>query len=268
MAAAHSASETGTRDDLIRRLGAALRAEPWALAAWLGGSDANGRTDQWSDMDLVVVVADEAVERAIELAKATVVAVAPIALEHRIPTPAWHGHDQVFWQLAGVPDWCMVDLVVIRRSSASSWFLETERHGTPLVVFDKEGLVKPAPLDRARHDASVQARLDALVPRFRLLQHLVRKAAWRGDPLEAIDRYVAFTLRPLVELARIRHCPDRFDFGLRYLRDDLPRELFDELAALAMPASLTDVLQCQAKAEAIFEREWAPSAMRIGTPAP
>jgi len=33
------------------------------------------------------------------------------------------------------------------------------------------------------------------------------------------------TLAPLIELMRIRHCPDRFDFGPRYLDRDLPAEL-------------------------------------------
>ncbi|MFO0827247.1 MAG: nucleotidyltransferase domain-containing protein [Phycisphaerales bacterium] len=245
------------RAQLIRRLTDALRAKPWALAAWLGGSDATGRTDRWSDIDLVLVVEDNAVEPAFATAKATLEALAPIQLELRLPTPTWHGHDQAFWQLADVPDWCMVDFVVIRRSSTASWFLEAERHGTPHVLFDPHALAKPVPLDRARHDAAVRGRLDALVPRFRLLQHLVRKAVWRGDAVEAIDRYVAFTLKPLVEIARIRYCPDRFDYGLRYLRDDLPRGLYEDLAAISLPGDLDAVETFQRKAEALFERELA-----------
>lgn len=248
------------RADLIQRLADALRTEPWALAAWLGGSDANGRTDRWSDIDLVVVVDDDAVERAFHVAKETVLRVAPIDLEIRLPTPTWHGHDQAFWQLAGVPDWCMIDLVVIKRSSTVSWFLEVERHGHALVLFDRHGLVKPGTFDRAAHERAVRTRLEALVPRFRLLQHLVRKAAWREDAPEAIDRYVTYTLKPLVELARIRHCPDRFDFGLRYLRDDLPASLYHEIAAISLPSSLADIERFQATAEAIFHRELAAMA--------
>jgi hypothetical protein len=101
----------------------------------------------------------------------------------------------------------------------------------------------------------IRERLEAIVPRFRMTQHLVRKAVWRADALEAGDRYLALTLRPLVELLRIRHCPDRFDFGLRYLRDDLPAEVWRELEPLALPGDLEGVLAAQARAESIFERE-------------
>lgn len=248
---------SASRDRLIAALTDALRSRPWALAAWLGGSDANGRTDRWSDVDLVVIVEDDRVEEAIETCASAARAVAPIAFELRLPMPTWHGHDQVFWQLEGIPDWCMVDLVVQKRGATASRFLEVERHGRPHILFDREGLARPATFDRDAHESAMRARFDAMVPRFRLLQHLVRKAAWRGDRADAIDRYVQYTLRPLIELCRMRHCPDRFDFGGRYLRDDLPPALRDEIEAISLPGSLEALLRAQAAAEAIFERERA-----------
>lgn len=253
------------RRSIIDVLRAALEARPTALAAWLGGSDANGRTDRWSDVDLVAIVEDGAVEETIACCRAAAETVGAIAFELRLPMPTWHGHDQVFWQLDGVPDWCMVDLVVIRRGSTAPRFLEVERHGTPEVLFDRGGFAAPQAFDRVSHGRAVRDRLAALAPRFRLLQHLVRKAAWRGDRPEAADRYMAFTLKPLVELLRIRHCPDRFDFGLRYLRDDLPADRLREVESISLPGSLDDVLRCQATAEAIFERELpAAQAMHAG----
>jgi hypothetical protein len=245
---------TTIRDELIGALADVLRHHSWALAAWLGGSDANGRTDEWSDIDLVAIVEDDKVEEAIAACKQALVAIAPIALELRLPMPTWHGHDQIFWQLEGVPDWCMIDLVVTRRSSTASRFLEEERHGTALVLIDREGLVRAAPFDRVGHEAKMRERLEALIPRFRLLQHLVRKATWRGDPTEAADRYLTYTLKPLVELLRMRHCPDRYDFGMRYLRDDLPEAAWRAVEALALPASLEAVREMQQRAEEMFER--------------
>ena len=41
----------------------------------------------------------------------------------------------------------------------------------------------------------------------------------------AMASYLAYSIRPLVELLRMRHCPDRFDYGLRYLDRDLPKKL-------------------------------------------
>ncbi|MBL9119752.1 MAG: nucleotidyltransferase domain-containing protein [Phycisphaerae bacterium] len=253
------------RSRLIESLRSALEVEPWALAAWLAGSDANGRTDRWSDIDLLVIVEDDAVERTFETCRRAIQAHGSISLELRLPMPTWHGHDQAFWQLEGVPDWCMVDLVVIRRGSTAPRFLEVERHGVAEVLFDRQGLVRPEPLDRPAHEAKVRERLHALVPRFRLLQHLVRKAVWRNDAPEAIDRYLTFTLRPLVELLRIRNVPDRFDFGLRYLRDDLPSAVWSEIEAISLPGSLDAVLRFQATAERIFEREVVLAAVQWRT---
>lgn len=266
MASPHSPSASPTlvgsdattiRAALIATLHRVLEAQRSVRGAWLGGSDANGRTDQWSDIDLVTIVEDDAIDQVIGECRKALAAIASIALELRLPLPTWHGHDQVFWQLEDVPDWCMIDCVLIRQGNRVGRFLEAERHGRPVVLFDRDGAIRPEPLDQAVHEAKVRERMAALLPRFDLLQHLVRKAAWRGDPVEAADRYLSYTLRPLVELLRIRYCPVRFDFGLRYLRDDLPESLWREVESLALPASLTEVLEFQARAEAMFRRELA-----------
>lgn len=252
-----TATSEATRKQLVTALQSALEPHSWAIAAWLGGSDANGRTDRWSDIDLVVLVEDAHVEDAFTACKSAILTIAPIELELRLPMPTWHGHDQVFWQQSGIPDWLMIDLVVMKRSATVSRFLEVERHGTAQVLFDREGVVRPAPFDRRSHESKVRERLEAMVPRFRLLQHLVRKAVWRGDPSEAADKYLTFTLKPLVELMRIRHCPDRYDFGMRYLRDDLPEAVWREIESLALPGSLDAVLANQSRAEDVFFRELA-----------
>lgn len=248
---------TAPRNRLIEALADALRAQPWALAAWLAGSDANGRTDAFSDIDLVIIVEDDRVEEAVALCEAAVRTVAPISFTLRLPQPTWHGHDQVFWQFDGLPDYLMVDCVIERRGTTAARFLEVERHGKPIVLFDREGLVRAEPFDRAGHERTVRQRLEALVPRFRLLQHLVRKAIWRGDIAEAADRYLTFTLRPLVELMRIRYCPDRFDFGMRYLRSDLPEPAWRAVESIALPGSLAELAAHHAAALALFDMELA-----------
>jgi hypothetical protein len=53
-------------------------------------------------------------------------------------------------------------------------------------------------------------------------------------------------VNPLVRLLRIRHCPERHDFGLRYLRTDLPEGYADRVA------SLLDGDDLQSRADAAF----------------
>ena len=44
--------------------------------------------------------------------------------------------------------------------------------------------------------------------------------------------YLSFALGGLVRLLRIQHCPWRHDFGLRYLRIDLPADVAARVDAL------------------------------------
>ena len=107
-------------------------------------------------------------------------------------------------------------------SSPANRFLEPERHGRQLVLFDDDDLVQPEPFDRPGHEAALRARLVHLVARFDLFHVFVDKAIWRQDAVDAISTYHAVTMRSLVELLRMRYCPDRYDFSLRYLDRDLP----------------------------------------------
>lgn len=228
-------SPTDPRRPLVDHLTAACAADRRIHAAWLGGSDATGRTDSLSDVDLVVLADDDAVDAVLGALEGEVARIAPIALRWRVPEPAWHGHSQVFLQLEGWDPCHMVDLVVIRRSSdPATWFLEPLRHGSALVLFDRAGLAVPTTLDRAAHDQALRRRRDELIVKFGLFEHLVGKAIRRGDLCEAVDRYHAIVLRSLVELLRMRHCPERYDFGLRYLERDLPPEVHAEVVALAL----------------------------------
>ena len=61
---------------------------------------------------------------------------------------------------------------------------------------------------------------------------LVNRAIRRGDLAEAVDVYLRFALTPVVRLLRVRHCSWRHDYGLRYLRDDLPADAAERVETL------------------------------------
>ena len=243
--------ETVTRARIVAALSETLAARPFVRAAWLAGSDATGRTDAWSDVDLMVVVEDERVEDCFAALRGALVALSPIAHAYRLPRPTWHGHDQEFLSLRNADPAHFVDVLVMKRS-ATDFLLEPERHGTPLTLFDRDGIVMPAPLDRAKLAARMARRLKEIRETFFLFQTLVTRAVRRGHPADAAMSYLALTLRPLVELLRMRHCPDRFDFGLRYLDRDLPPEVRREVEAIALPGTPERVEACRARAEALF----------------
>lgn len=243
---------------IIDALHEALHSLPAVRAAWLGGSDATGRTDGFSDIDCMALVEDEAVESVLHAVARALEVLSPIAQQYRIPEPTWHGHSQVFYRLQDAPPWLLVDLALLKTSSApDNRFLEPERHGQQQVLFDRDGVVRPAPFDRAAHEAAMKARLPHLATRFELFHVFVDKAIWRRDAADAMASYQAMTLRPLVELLRMRHCPDRYDYGARYLQRDLPADVYERLESLLFCSDLAQLERNQAAAVAFFRETLA-----------
>jgi len=116
--------------------------------------------------------------------------------------------------------------------------VDERRHGVPHVVHDPLGLVElrhddEEPMERARRDAVEQAGA-----RRQTAEWLVNRALARGDEVEAIAFHLGYAINPLVRLLRIKHCPARHDFGLRYLGTDLPPGYAERVAALLDGESL------------------------------
>ncbi|GJM19210.1 MAG: hypothetical protein DHS20C14_14230 [Phycisphaeraceae bacterium] len=242
-----------TRDGMIEALRAACEGCPDALAAFLGGSDASGRVDAWSDVDLVVIAEDGRGEATLRMVRETVKRMGPLALDFRLPEPTWHGMRQAFLRSASSPEWLMVDVCVAERSSPPT-LTERERHGEPVVWFDPEGLIRVTTMDADEHAVKVGAACETARHKIALAGPLVRKALARGHVGEAADEYQRLVLAPLVTLVRAQHCPERFDFGLRYLDRDVPGDVRGRLERLAMPGGAEALGESCAECE-VWARE-------------
>jgi predicted nucleotidyltransferase len=261
---------TLSRQLMIDTLHKRLAAEDFVLAAWLGGSDATGRTDEYSDIDLQVIVEDENVEKAFELMHAAVESLSPIEHRYRFPEPTWHGHSQELLRLEGADPNHFLDFVVMRKS-VEDRLLETERHGTPLILFDRDGLLKPPPMNWEEHGKKMARRFSDLRVQFPLLQPLVTRGIHRGQIAESAYAYQVLTIKPLVEVLRMRYCPERFDYGIRYIDRDLPAAWREEIERLAYPRAADLLLSLHRQAvehfnsviEAYDRAEWEiPSRRR------
>jgi hypothetical protein len=243
--------QTITRQQIIQHIRPILERVEFIRAVWLGGSDATDRTDQWSDIDLYLVADDARVEETFIELHTTLESLSPIETSYRLPSPTWHGHEQEFLSLLNADPFAQLDIVVMAKSKPDR-FLERERHGTALILFDKDGLAVPPPLDLQLHWSKLRKRLVTLRAQFEFGQSAVRRAILRGFGAEAMSCYQNLSLRPVVELLRMRYCPERFDYGIRYIDRDLPPELRKKIEQLAFPPTCQAIERYRVEAEALY----------------
>ena len=242
---------TTTRHQILIALTTALETQEGVYAMWEGGSAARNRDDTWSDVDAVVVCREELVEAVFETIEAALEQLSPIDLEWKVPEPTWHGHAQRFYRLTDAPAYRMVDVVVMKTGTQER-FLIPERHGHPVVLFDKQGLVRPADFEVEQFRGEMAATLADLEVRFEMLKCLVQKELDRRRPLDAMGYYLGLVLPALLSVLGMRYRPFRYDFGRRYTRDDFPADIADEVEALHFVSDADDLRAKQHRAEALF----------------
>lgn len=203
-------------------------------ACFEGGSAATGRLDEFSDIDLVIVAPPSFADAAFDAVEA---ALSPHSISHvwRVDPPPFPQTAQRFYFLADAPRFFAVDCVVASETGVEA-LLERERHGDPLVYFDRTSTIRSRAVDRpalAERRARRWRQLQGAVPVFAML---VDKELARGRPLEALGFYQGL-LRALLELLGIAHRPDRFDFSWRYVETELPADARALLARYAFIAN-------------------------------
>lgn len=184
------------REQVIELLHGALLPLAWVNAAWLGGSDAFGRADELSDVDLQVDVDDGHVAATFGAVEAALAAASPIVARLVMPMPTWHGHAQRFYRLRDTAEFTAVDVVVFQRSDPRRYYNQTERHGRPLVLVDRAGVVRPGPLDQAELAATLAREVAGIREGLAFTLPLVAKEVRRGDALAALGLWHRHVLAP------------------------------------------------------------------------
>jgi hypothetical protein len=240
-----------SRTAIVTALQEALAPLDYVHSFFEAGSTAFGADDDLSDIDLVVDAAAGRADEVFAVVETTLTELAPFDYRWLVPEPAWHGYSQRFYHLAGSPEFLYVDFLV-RADGQPPRLNEREQHGQPRVYFDRTGITTPAQLDPEQLKTTLHQRVLALAGPFPMLAANVRKELRRGRPIDAMAFYQTGVLRPLVELLRIRYCPERYSFGLRYLQRDLPPDAAAEVEHLSYAAGPAELAQHVATAERWF----------------
>jgi hypothetical protein len=137
-----------------------------------------------------------------------------------VDPPGFPDLAQRFYFVAEAPRFFAVDCCVVSESGLAP-FLERERHGNFVAWSDPKRLLTARRADRnalAQRRKDRLAQLQSAIPVYSML---VEKELARGHALEALGFYQTL-LRFLIELLGMRHRPERFDFGWRYVDRELP----------------------------------------------
>lgn len=222
-------------DDVIAFLAALPGRVPALRVVVVNGSAVTGGWDDHSDLDVEAWCTGDAAT--------TYAAVLDLAREELDVDHAWE-LEEATWGPTGrqcflhlQPDAAdltrptrLVDLVVQQLPDRLT--MDTRRHGVPLVLHDPDGLLVLEDDDEAELSAQRRQAVEQAAARRQTAAWLVERAIARGDLAEATTLHLRFAVEPLVRLLRIRHCPARHDFGLRYLRTDLPEGTAERVEAL------------------------------------
>ena len=243
-----------TRQTILAAIRQALEPLGYIQAMWEGGAAAFGRVDEWSDIDLQIAADDERVGEVLPLVEQAITTLSPISARYEIPQPTWHGHLQTFYQLEQASPFLMLDVVAM-KASATNRFLEPEIHGRPVVHFDKIGFTEPPTWDEKAWQQQLEARQKQLKVLFHLFQTLILKELPRKNYIEALTFYHSYTLRPLVEMLRIKHAPAHYNFASRYIYYDLPAGIVQQLEQLYFVANPTELAAKHAEAVSWFAEQ-------------
>jgi hypothetical protein len=228
------------RNMIIRRMKDELMKHKEILSLFEAGSASFNRIDEFSDIDLGVVVKDDYEEKAVDLLENIMNSIAPVEKQYILPQPTWHGHFQGFYHLKETNPHLILDILVMKESS-KSYMTEIEEHGIPIILFDNTGRLGNEHIDFAQLDTSIARRIDSIKFICSMLYKIVEKEICRSKLIDAIDYYNNMFLRSYVTLLRIKYDPTRFSFGNRYLSYVLPKDEYNELLPLFFVKDVEDL---------------------------
>lgn len=236
-----------TRKQVVNALVKAFEPLDYAYSFWEAGAASFDRVDEWSDIDLYLVVKDNHVEDAFKVTEEVLSELGGMSSMFRLPEPTWHGHSQAFYQLKNASPFLFLDYVVMKRSSKDK-FLQFAIHERPKVYFDKANIVRDDPIDPDEFLKKIRTRLDMLKTTFTIFRMDTLKELNRGNYIEAFMYYMGGTYRPLLEVLRIKYTPLHFNFGTRYVHYELPQDIVRRLKRLIYVNSPEDLRRCHTEA--------------------
>jgi len=219
------------RTAIIQTISNTLSRLAHVRAFFEGGAVGFNRLDEWSDIDLYILVDDNKTKETFDAVEKALTSLSRITQKYDVPQTQWKNVSQAFFRLEGTSEYMIIDLAVVETSSEEK-FLEPTVHGKTVFYINRDDCVRIPGLDVESLTKKIQGKIERMQARFRMFNCFVQKEINRGNLIEAMDLYYNLTLASLLEALRIQYYPVHYDFRTRYVHRELPKRVVRRLEHL------------------------------------
>lgn len=235
------------REDIINVLRDSFVNNDNVYALWLEGSDAIGKIDEYSDMDIWFDVEDDFEDEFIEEILKVLSNISKINFLYEKE----HDHPklrQLFIHLTGTSKFLIIDLCIQSHSRDIKFTVENKDEEVK-VIFDKNNVIQYTHLNRKEFENKLNNRIREIESLSRYYLLLVEKEVKRNNYLESLN-YYSYVLNSLVEVYRIKYEPTKKDYGLKHIKRDLPYDVVEKVEYFYKIGSLKEI---EKKAKEAFD---------------
>jgi len=246
-----------TRKKIIDVLNKELESNPNVKVAFLVGSDAQKKVDEYSDIDFDIVLDPESVEEIEKLVKSCLEKVSPIKTELRRMTTK--GALQVIYQLE-MSRFLRADVVFLPGIEYM------DMTGPEIkILFDKDAIIKHKEPQENELIEKIRKRIVGMEKYEELRQTSLERELNRGNYLESIEKYYGLILETLVEALRLQYCPAKSEYYLKHISRDLPKEVVKEIEDLYKVSSVDEIKEKNEKASELLKQTLEELKIKIQT---
>lgn len=205
-------------------------------AMWIAGSVAEGKADEFSDVDLWIDIddgKDQLILDYIEKFLSTKGAI-DLNFSEGIKPPFTH----VGYHLSHMSPFHLIEINLHTHSHQFGLF---DRLRKIKVLFDKDGTTNFKPFDKISYNKMLRERKQFLIEKIEFGEMLIQKELKRQSFSDAMHNYMFWLAEPAIEIVRIKLSPHKITYNLKHASRDLPKDTTEQVESLYKVSSLSDI---------------------------
>lgn len=241
-----------TRGVIRDKLEARLGGSSLVLAMWEAGSTAFSRTDRYSDLDIGVLYATGNHDQIWKIVDDAFEELGGVEYRWIEPNRIFKGGLKRIFRLKQTGEWLRVDIHLF-PDTARDLQNQPERHGQIAVLFDHTGRLRAPTWNKEINRQLICQALHQTLMKWQLHYGWFRKELARGREVDAFMVHLHATVIPLLTVMNMRFRPNRWDFGFRYFKEELPAAAVEVVERLCYVPNAASLEERFAEADRFFQ---------------